>query len=185
VEGIFMAEVLYDLNPVTWITAGAVGHPGQRTFYIQARQGTNLVTLLAEKEQVQALAIGIEQLLDVLAAKRPEGEPATKMLSEADLALLEPLDAVFRVGDLGLGYDEQRDLLVLVAQELLEEEEQKKRQPVIARFWATPAQMRALSCHAANVVAAGRPLCPLCGLPIDPAGHICPKRNGHGPATPP
>jgi uncharacterized repeat protein (TIGR03847 family) len=179
-----MAEVIYDLNPVTWITAGAVGQPGQRTFYIQARQGSKLVTLLAEKGQVQALAIGIEQLLDALAAQRPEGEPAAKMPSEADQALLEPLDAAFRVGDLGLGYDEQHDLLVLVAQELLEEEEQEKRKPVMARFWATRAQMRAMSQHAAAVVTAGRPLCPLCGLPIDPTGHICPKRNGHGPATP-
>ncbi len=179
-----MAEVLYDLNPVTWITAGAVGQPGQRTFYIQARQGSKLVTLLAEKEQVQALAIGIEQLLDALATQRPEGESKGETIAEASLALLEPLDAAFRVGELGLGYDEKHDLLVLVAQELLEEEEQEKRKPVMARFWATRAQMRAMSQHAAVVVTAGRPLCPLCGLPLDPAGHICPKRNGHGPATP-
>jgi uncharacterized repeat protein (TIGR03847 family) len=179
-----MAEVLYDLNPATWITAGAVGQAGQRRFYLQARQGTTLVTLLAEKEQVQALALGIEQLLATLAAQRPESEPAAAILSEVNLALLEPLDPVFRIGDLGLGYDEKRDLLVLVAQELLEEEEQERRKPTIARFWATRSQMRAMSQHAAAVVAAGRPICSLCGLPIDPAGHICPKRNGHGPATP-
>lgn len=167
------ANILYDLNPVTHITVGAVGAPGKRTFYLQGRRGATIVTLVAEKEQVSALSAGIDQLLERLGAgQRPIEVSATQM------ELSEPLEPVFRIGQLGLGYDAEQNLLVVVAYELPDEEEPASVN--VVRFWATQDQMRALARQAAGVVAAGRPICVLCGRPIDPQGHFCPRRNGHG-----
>ena len=173
-----MPNEIFDLNPVTHITAGAVGEPGNRTFYIQARQGSQLVTLLCEKQQVAALALGVEQLLEQLAEKDPKLAQTIDLVLEVNMELEEPLDPVFRVGQMGLGYDEERNLLVLVAQELLPEG-QDASTASSARFWGTAEQMRTMAHHAQAVVASGRPTCPLCGAPIDPEGHFCPRRNGH------
>jgi len=180
-----MPHKIFDLNPVTHITAGAIGEPGQRVFYIQARKGSQLVTLLCEKQQVAALALGIEQLLEQLAQKRPEYIGSYDQVLDIDMSLEEPLDPVFRVGQMGLGYDEEHNLIVFVAQELLSEG-QDPSTASSARFWGTPAQMRTMARHAMQVVAAGRPLCPLCGEPMDPHdpdAHFCPRRNGHEKPT--
>ena len=173
-----MPNEIFDLNPITHITAGAVGEPGNRTFYIQARQGSQLVTLLCEKQQVAALALGVEQLLEQLAEKDPELAGTLDTALDVGMELEQPLDPVFRVGQMGLGYDEERNLLVLVAQELLPEG-QDASAASSARFWGTAEQMRTMAHHAQAVVASGRPTCPLCGAPIDPEGHFCPRRNGH------
>ncbi len=166
-------NILHDLNPVTHITVGAVGVPGKRTFYLQGRQGRTLVTLVAEKEQVSALSTGIDQLLDRLGW----GTRAVQVTA-AEMELSEPIEPLFRIGQLGLGYDAEQNLLVLVAYELSEQEESPTVN--VVRFWASQDQMRALARQAAAIVAAGRPICVLCGRPIDPEGHFCPKRNGHG-----
>ncbi|MDE3089657.1 MAG: DUF3090 family protein [Chloroflexota bacterium] len=169
------ANILYDLNPVTHITVGAVGKPGKRAFYLQGRQGAQIITLLSEKEQISALSQGIDQLLERLGVGN---QGKTVQVSAIEMELSQPIEPVFRVGQLGLGYDAEQGLLVLVAYELPEEE----NPPVVnvVRFWATPDQMRALARHAAAIIAGGRPTCVLCGRPIDPEGHFCPKRNGHG-----
>jgi uncharacterized repeat protein (TIGR03847 family) len=182
----------YDFNPVSAIVADAVGRPGQRTFFLQARLDADMVTLIMEKEQVAALATSILQLLEELEKERadlPAVEEETALPS-----LREPLEPAFRVGQLGLGYDERQDLMVLIAQavpEVDEEEQDLAADPVSsetvededndpkARFYATRAQMRSLSEHALQVVAAGRPDCPLCGRVIEPDGHFCPRTNGH------
>jgi uncharacterized repeat protein (TIGR03847 family) len=169
------ANILHDLNPVTHITVGAVGKPGKRTFYLQGRQGAKIVTLLTEKEQVAALSQGIDQLLERLGVGN---QTKTVQVTETEMELSQPIEPVFRVGQLGLGYEAERGLLVLVAYELPEEENPQTVN--VVRFWATPEQMRALARHAAGVVAGGRPICVMCGRPIDPEGHFCPKRNGHG-----
>ncbi len=167
--------ILHDLNPVTHITAGVIGRPGKRSFYLQARQGVKIVTLLSEKEQISALSQGIDQLLERLGGA---SQAQMVQVTETEMELSEPIEPVFRVGQLGLGYEADKGLLVLVAYELPEEE----NPPAInvVRFWATPEQMRALARHAAGIVAGGRPICVLCGRPIDPEGHFCPKRNRHG-----
>lgn len=167
------ANIVFDLNPVSRVTVGAVGEPGHRTFYLQGRQGTTLVTLVAEKEQMNALSQGISELLTRLGDRA--GAPTT---SEYDLTLEEPLDPIFRVGQLGLGYDQESDLLVIVAYALPEREDAETVDAV--RFWGTRDQMRALGHHVTQVSSSGRPMCVLCGRPIDPEGHFCPRRNGHG-----
>ena len=170
-----MPQDLVDLNPVQYVTADAVGPPGERVFYLQARQGTNLVTLLVEKEQVQALALSVEQMLEELEKRRPQSASEMELVSQYDLVLREPIEPLFRVGQIGLGYDEERDMLIVVAQELTEDDTEMS----VVRIWATRAQMKAMSQHSLEVVAAGRPTCPLCGSPMDPEGHFCPRRNGH------
>ncbi|MEW5717435.1 MAG: DUF3090 family protein [Chloroflexota bacterium] len=167
------ANILYDLNPVSHITVGAIGEPGKRTFFIQGQQGASIVTLVSEKEQIVALSRGIDEIVERLGVG---GQPVS--MSEEEMELAEPVDPIFRIGQLGLGYDQASKLLVLVAYELPEEENPAMIN--VVRFWATAEQMRKLARHAAVIVAAGRPLCVLCGRPIDPEGHFCPKRNGHG-----
>lgn len=174
-----MADFTYDLEAVQRITAGAVGPPGQRVFYVQARRGNRLISLLAEKEQVRALAEAVSQLLDDLAEKNPALSTSDDILV-TNMNLEEPLEPEFRIGQMGLGYDAERDMVVLVVQGVAEQSDQE---PATARFSATRLQMRALSMHASQVVAAGRPICGNCGRPIDPSGHFCPQRNGHGPIT--
>ncbi len=170
-----MPRLIYDLRPVDRITADAVGEPGRRTFYIQARQDDILVTILCEKEQVRALAHSLEELLEEINEKYPR--PLGQEPDESELQLEEPLEPLFRAGRMGLGYEPREDWIVLVIQELAEEDQDPDLLRVV-RFWATREQMHALSRHGADVVARGRPLCPLCGRPIDPDGHTCPRRNG-------
>jgi uncharacterized repeat protein (TIGR03847 family) len=174
-----------DLDPVTRLTADAVGTPGQRTFYLQAASGADQVTLLVEKEQVRRLAESLETWLPELAAGRPE-DPAESAAAEAgELALAEPLEPDFRVGQLSLSYDAERDRVVVVATELQVEDEDQPElpDPLEVRLIVTRPQLRVLAHHGSQVVARGRPLCPLCGNPLDPTGHICPAMNGHRPSA--
>jgi uncharacterized repeat protein (TIGR03847 family) len=176
----------FDLNPVDRITSGAVGDPGQRIFYIQARQGERLVTLICEKQQIEALATTLERLLDAMPEVEDEGTP----VADEDLDLEEPLIPEWRVGPMGIELDEERDMIILVLQEATLEDEDEESEPVpdpaSARLVATRAQMRALAEQSASIVAGGRPRCRLCGFPLDPvSGHICPALNGHrAPETP-
>jgi uncharacterized repeat protein (TIGR03847 family) len=181
-----------DLERVDRITAGAVGEPGERTFYLQARSGTELVTLMLEKQQVELLSASILDILSRVGKETAEGP------TEEELELEEPLEPVWRVGRLSIGYEEERDRMVLELEELVPEEEDEEEggeegeqegvmpelpEPDRIRMWATREQMLALSRHGAAVAAAGRPRCEFCGNPIDPEGHTCPAMNGHrGPA---
>lgn len=169
-----MPEFTYDLDPVTRITAHAVGEPGQRVFYIQARRDRQLITLIAEKEQVRALAQAINQLLDDLTEKNPLLSSGEDIVLVSDMSLEEPLESSFRIAQMGLGYDVDRDMVVLVMQGLQEDESESAP---TARFSATRQQMRALSEHAGQVVAQGRKICGNCGRPMDPTGHFCPQMN--------
>ena len=175
-----------ELDPVTRLTADAVGEPGQRTFYLQAADARgDQVTLLVEKEQVRRLAENLETWLPEVAAGRPE-DPAEAAAAEAGvLALAEPLEPDFRVGQLSLSYDEERDRVLVIATELQADEEEplELADPLEVRLLVTRAQLRVLARHGAEVVARGRPLCPLCGNPLDPTGHICPAQNGHRPGA--
>jgi uncharacterized repeat protein (TIGR03847 family) len=174
-----------DLDPITRLTTDAVGEPGQRTFYLQAASGLDQVTLVVEKEQVRALAERLEAVLPQLADERPEDPEEVQAAEATDLALAEPLDPDFRVGRLSLDYDAGRDRFVMVATELLvdEEEPEELGDPQEVRLWVTRPQLRVLARHGAEVVARGRPPCPLCGNPLDPSGHICPAQNGHRPVV--
>ncbi len=159
----------FELDAPDHFTAGAVGPPGERVFYLQARQAGQLLTLKCEKEQVRALG----QYLAGLLAKLP----AVAREEPGDTALLEPVDAAWTIGALGAGYDQDGDRVVLEARELLEEETEEE--PAVARFHITRAQASAFADRVRGLVRAGRPICPACSQPKDPSGHVCPRSNGH------
>jgi len=167
-----------DLEPVTHITTDATGQTGKRVFYIQGWQGTRTVTLIVEKIQMQSLAIGLEQFLAEIQHKFPHLSEALGEYEEEKMRINPPLDPIFRVGELGLGYDANRDLIVLVARELLGED-QNAEEARIVRFWCTRSQIRSMCRWGMELAARGRPICPQCGEPMDAEGHFCPKKNGH------
>ncbi len=149
------------LDPVDFVTVGTIGPKGQREFYLQAGKGVEMVTLLIEKQQAQALAEAIDEILETLEERFPDAQEAESNLTEWDMALREPIESLFRVAQMGLGYDEVRDLILLVAQELVTEESSfeelnEEPQPQVVRMWGTRAQMRTLSLHAQSVVSKGR-----------------------------
>lgn len=176
----------YDLSSVDRITVGTVGQPGSRTFFLQAREGSLLVSLKVEKNQVAALAERLGDLLHENPASSPIPEPA-------ELDLEEPTLADFVVGSLGLSFSSDDDRVVLVCEERvlvvpdeddpdddIDDEDEADR-GAVARFGCTRGQAAALAMRGATLVATGRATCPLCGYPLDPRGHVCPKTNGHRP----
>jgi uncharacterized repeat protein (TIGR03847 family) len=165
----------FDFEELDVLTAGTVGPPGQRVFYLQARHGSNVVSLRLEKEQVAAMADYLGGMLADLSSPDPAEMPP-------DLDLTEPVVAEWVVGSLAVAYDETDDRLVIVAEELVrdeDEESETEQGGSVARFRATREQVAAFVARAVEVVAAGRPPCRFCGQPLDPEGHACPKSNGH------
>ena len=172
-----------DLDPVDKLTTGTVGEPGQRTFFIQASQGERVITIVVEKEQVELLGTSILEILASVGRETGEGP------QEEALELEVPLEPLWRAGRLSIGYAEDRDLMLLELEELVDTpggqeaedagEADDLPEPARVRVWATREQMFALARHGAAVAARGRPKCRFCGNPIDPEGHMCPAMNGH------
>lgn len=168
-----------DLDPCEHITADAIGQPGQRVFYLQGwEKGQPPTTVLIEKTQLNSLAIGIEQFLADVERQNPNLDEALSHYDEEKMHIHLPVDPLFRVGEIGLGYDQSRDRVVIIVRELLTEE-QDPESAAVARFWCSRSQLRALAHWGAEVVSRGRPICSQCGQPMEPEGHFCPKKNGH------
>lgn len=167
-----------DLRPVTHITTDAIGQPGKRVFYIQGWQNERTITLIVEKLQIQSLAVGMEQFLAEIQQKFPNLSEIPGEYDEDKMHIHPPVDPLFRVGEIGLGYDAENDLVVLVVRELLAED-QDPEEAAVVRFWCTRSQVRAMALWGNEVASRGRPACPQCGEPMEPEGHFCPKKNGH------
>ena len=165
-----MKSPSFDHETPDHFTAGAVGQPGQRVFYLQSRDARQVVTLKCEKEHVGALADYLSGLLTQL------GGPGTEALPEA--LFLEPVEPAWAVGAIGVGYDERRDRVVVVANEQLTEEREAE-EPATARFQISRVQAAAFVARARAIMKAGRPVCPFCSAPKDPGGHVCARTNGH------
>jgi uncharacterized repeat protein (TIGR03847 family) len=162
---------IFELDPVEVIAVAARGEPGHRQFYLLARGGGRTLTLTCEKSQVQALMVRLHQMME---AQGIETAP-----SKAAADKLEPGEPDWQVAELGLGYHESRQMFVLVASQGSAEESEEDVASV--RFWLSHDQVASLSGQAEKVLSSGRPLCPRCGLPMDPAGHPCPVLNGARP----
>ena len=158
----------YDIEAPDRFTVGAVGEVGSRLFLIQCQKGVDQLTLKVEKTQVAALAKYLAGIV------REIGRPGS--LPE-DLDLDEQADPEWVVGTIGVSYDKDAEQVVVVVQELVPEDEEGSA----ARISISLEQAAAFAIRATNAVEAGRPPCPLCGLPLDPAGHDCPRTNGHRP----
>lgn len=173
-----MAGTQYELKPIDRITTGAIGSPGKRVFYLQGRAGDQLVTLLIEKQQILSLAIGLEEFLSELQKRLPDLPESSRDYIESEMALEEPIDPAFRVGHIGLGYDEESDMLILVARDIQPLNEDPE-QASTTHFWCSRSQLRQMCSWGLDLSARSRPVCGNCGEPIDPQGHFCPKKNGH------
>jgi uncharacterized repeat protein (TIGR03847 family) len=169
-----------DINPVSHITADAIGQPGQRVFYLQGWRETDPqpVTVVIEKIQLQSLAVGAEQLLTEVSRTNPDLPEAGTDFDEDKMHIAPPVDPIFRAGEIGLGYDADNDLVVILAREIVVEGEEQENAAVV-RFWCTRTQLQALARWGNAVVSHGRQICPQCGQPMEPEGHFCPKKNGH------
>jgi uncharacterized repeat protein (TIGR03847 family) len=176
----------FDFDEPDHFTTGTVGEPGHRVFYLQAAQQGSMATLRLEKQQVVVLA---EYLAGLLEPSEAEGVGVA-------VELIEPVLAEWVVGSLAVAYEEAENRVLLVAEELvvvpdddLDEGGDESGEPVLpvepgdeveaatARFHLTRDQALAFIRRTTELVASGRPACPLCGRPIDPEGHACPKLN--------
>ena len=174
-----MSAEIIELDDVDALGTGAVGAPGQRAFYIQARTEHTQLTVLVEKEQVDLLSTEAVAFLDKIADKYPE---LPFDLPQTQSTLREPTVPLFRARLIGLGFDPERELVLLELRERSEEEdevadESEDDEGYVARIYATRAQVRAMAARGAEAVAGGRPPCPLCEQPMDPSGHRCPRWN--------
>jgi uncharacterized repeat protein (TIGR03847 family) len=177
---------IFDL-PDRFVT-GTVGEPGQRTFFLQARDGGRVVSVALEKVQVAVLADRLGQLLIELQrrgiAPDLEDVPETEDLSPLD----EPINEAFRAGALTLGWDGDAERVLLEARaesedgepiDPEEDDDEDEDGPDLLRVRMTADAAREFVERAVRIIASGRPPCPLCGQPLDATGHICPRRNGH------
>jgi uncharacterized repeat protein (TIGR03847 family) len=165
---------IFELDPVDRIAVAAIGQPGQRQFFLVASGLGRQLTLTCEKSQIQALIVRLNQMMESQGIPAAENARAT--------GGLVPGEPEWQVGEMGLGYHEARRMFVLVAsQAAVGEEEPSSNDAPSIRFWLSHDQVVAFSKQAETVLTAGRPLCPRCGLPMDPAGHPCPVSNGARP----
>lgn len=196
-----MPPIVHGFDPPERFVAGTVGEPGSRTFFLQARGGSRLVSVALEKQQVEALAERIDELLDEVMAEATTRTvvPAVAPLDLADEDPLDlPIEEDFRAGTMTLSWDPKDERVVIevfpVGEELVgmgeaaeegaealaelaaAEAEPEPSEVLLVRI--DPGRARAFVQRASRVVGAGRPTCPFCGQPIDPEGHLCVRANG-------
>lgn len=205
-----MDEQEIELEDVDSLGAGAVGEPGEREFFLQARTESAQLTVLVEKEQVALLSTEAVAFLDRISEDYPEEQAGVSEPVVRQAGLREPTVPLFRARLIGLGFDPERQLVLIELRERSSEDEDadesaggedappipddpgalvegddgvdvlaagEESEGYIARIYATRPQVRAMAAKGAEAVAAGRPLCPLCDMPMDPAGHRCPRWN--------
>jgi len=182
-----LTRQVYSYNRPDRFISGTVGEPGERTFYLQCREGSRLTSVTCEKSQVALLADRIDLLLDEI-KKQSENEaehiPDRTDVTELDLEPLDvPISEEFRVGTLALGWSEDDHCVLIEAHAMSDDDVpdmgvDTDEAPDVLRIRVTADQARAFAERGRRVVSAGRPPCLFCDQPLDPAGHICPRANG-------
>jgi uncharacterized repeat protein (TIGR03847 family) len=186
-----MTRRLFVFDDPDRFATGTIGQPGNRTFFLQARSGGRVVSVVIEKSQVSALAERLGQLLVELDRQGVVDDPDDP-ISPDEKPLDEPINEVFRTGSLTLGWDSEAERILVEARAQIEvesieeaiealqaDEDDDEDGPDLLRVRMTADAARSFVERAFRVVKAGRPTCPLCGNPLDPTGHICPRKNGH------
>ncbi|MET8308895.1 MULTISPECIES: DUF3090 domain-containing protein [Micromonospora] len=192
-----MTHQVHAFEPPERFVAGTVGPPGERTFFLQARGGGRLVSVALEKVQVSLLAEKLEELLTEAQRRFGVDLPELAPVVGDNEPLDTPVDEEFRVGTLGLAFDVDTATVVIEAiaageveaevelgdeddeDEDDDEDDEPDEDLDRLRVRLTPQATRQFIERARRVVNAGRPPCPLCGQPLDPAGHLCPRHNGY------
>ena len=178
-----MSFYMYD-QPQRFV-AGAVGQPGDRTFYLQVSDAGRITSVSLEKFQVSQLAERLDELLDEVLRRTGTSAAVPTTAPSDDGPLDLPLLEDFRVGAIALAWDGESDRVVIEAQEESESpveplaDDVPPDGPGVLRVRITPQAARAFARRALRIVAQGRPPCPLCGLPLDATGHVCPRQNGY------
>ncbi|WP_129838617.1 DUF3090 domain-containing protein [Streptomyces sp. RFCAC02] len=192
-----MSRQVFLYDPPDRFVAGTVGLPGRRTFFLQATAAGRTTSVALEKAQVEALAERIDELLDEV-VRRSGGNTTVPAVAPAELAdtgpLQTPVEEEFRVGTMALAWDSDGERMIVEAQALVELEAESEEEfaeaeerllrddengPPMLRVRLSGTMARAFAKRALEVVNAGRPPCPLCSLPLDPEGHVCPRQNGY------
>lgn len=194
---------VHDFDPPDRFVAGTVGPPGQRVFFLQASGGRRLLSVSCEKEQVAILGERLGDMLDEF-AHAPAEEPVLAQ-AEDNAPLDTPIEEEFRVVTLSLGWDPDREVVIIechnrdvsgedagdapededpgiaAVREIAEEPEEPEEPevPSSLRVVIPPGQARDFARRCRALVAGGRPPCPFCGGPLDPRGHVCPRSNGY------
>jgi uncharacterized repeat protein (TIGR03847 family) len=178
---------LYEL-PERFIS-GTIGSPGERTFYLQAEKGTSITSVVLEKTQVALLCERMDALLDQLQENTDPADtyiPDTHNEQSIDLLpLSSPVVEEFRVGTITIGFNSSKKLITIEAHQDYEGldvpdlESSQEDGPNVLRVRISPQQARDFAERGRRLVAAGRPPCPFCQLPLEPSGHICPRANGY------
>jgi len=183
--------LVHGFDPPERFVAGTVGEPGARTFFLQARSGARITSVALEKQQVAALAERIDELLDEVLASDTTGGvvPAVAPVSLEDSAPLEqPIEEEFRAGTMTLSWDPADERVVIevfpyaeaavVAPDQDDEDVEEPEPDEVLMVRLEPGTARAFVKRTEQVLEAGRPSCPFCGIPVDPAGHLCVRANG-------
>jgi uncharacterized repeat protein (TIGR03847 family) len=163
-----------EINDLAAFTTGAIGVPGQRTFFLQARGEGHVVSIKCEKQQVEALAAYLGRLLEDL----PQAE---SVVHPSLLELDEPVFATWVLGSIGVAYDTENDRVVLLLEEVIEVDEEgepiESDDRASVRLRLTRSQAVSFCHRTASVASAGRPPCRFCQEPVDPRGHACVRMN--------
>ncbi|OBJ73572.1 DUF3090 domain-containing protein [Mycobacterium sp. 1274756.6] len=181
-----MSRAIHVFRSPDRFIAGTVGQPGNRTFYLQAVHDTRVVSVMVEKQQVAVLAERIDALL--VEVNRRFGTPIPPepdTVEDLD-PLVTPVDAEFRVGTMGLGWDSEALTVVVELLAVTDTEfdasvvlDDTEEGPDAVRVFLTPDAARQFASRSNRVIAAGRPPCPICTEPLDAEGHICVRSNGY------
>ena len=181
-----MSRAIHVFRTPDRFVAGTVGQPGNRTFYLQAVHDDRVISVVLEKQQVAVLAERIDALL--VEVNRRFGTPVPPQPTDIeDLSpLISPVDAEFRVGTMGLGWDSEAQTVVVELLAVSDTEfdasvvlDDTEDGPDAVRVFLTPESARQFATRSNRVISAGRPPCPLCDEPLDPAGHVCIRTNGY------
>ena len=181
-----MSSRILLFDPADRFVVGTVGEPGERTFFIQARSGSQLISVSLEKTQVQALADRLVYMVREIRQSDPT--IALSRLEKDNAPLDTPIEEEFRVGVIGLAFDAERQLIQIDLQAVSENQEEEPNfidvddlsgDQDILRTLVTPSEAQRFASRSHSVVEAGRLPCPFCGGPIDARGHLCPRSNGY------
>ena len=181
-----MSPIVYEFNPVERFVAGTVGAPGDRTFFIQARTGSGVVSVVVDKSQV--IALGERTKIMLREIKKSDPTVFVKAVDVDDAPLEQPIFEEFRAGVIAMAWDAENSLIVYELREMTSSDDGDEEQAVFSekdlstdllRVHVSPTQAASFSKRCLSLASAGRMPCPFCGIPIDPSGHLCPRSNGY------
>jgi uncharacterized repeat protein (TIGR03847 family) len=181
-----MSPIVYEFNPVERFVAGTVGAPGERTFFIQARTGSRVVSVVVDKSQV--IALGERTKIMLREIKKSDPTIFVKAVDVDDAPLEQPIFEEFRAGVIAMAWDAENSVIVYELREITSSEDKEDEEVVfdesdlsadLLRVHVSPTQAAAFAKRCLSLANAGRMPCPFCGIPIDPNGHLCPRSNGY------